>query len=81
MLVLTIVLVFGCVVESNYVNKSFDWLINSLETIQIKITESKEKIDDEKFVSAIYDLHNVWHEKVKILKCLIWLNREEAIHC
>lgn len=72
MFCLSIALIAGCIAESHYVNKSFDWLINSLETIQIEITENKEKIDDEKFISAIYDLHNKWHDKVKILKCLIW---------
>ena len=72
MICLSIVLVVGCIAESDYVNQSFDWLINSLETIQIEITENKEKIDDEKYIGAIYNLHNKWHEKVKILKCLIW---------
>ena len=68
MLCLTIVLIVGCVIESSYVNSSFDWLINSLETIQIELTENKEKIDTEKFIGDIYSLHNKWHEKVKILK-------------
>ena len=72
MICLSIVLVVGCIAESDYVNQSFDWLINSLETIQIELTENKEKIDDEKYIGAIYNLHNKWHEKVKILKCLIW---------
>lgn len=72
MICLSIILVVGCIAESDYVNRSFDWLINSLETIQIDITENKEKIDDAKYISAIYNLHNKWHEKVKVLKCLIW---------
>ena len=72
MISLMLVLVAGCVMESVYVNNSFDWLINSLETIQIEITENKEKIDDDKFVNDIYNLHNKWHCKVKVLKCLIW---------
>ena len=72
MLCLTVVLIVGCVIESSYVNSSFDWLINSLETIQIELTENKEKIDTDKFIGDIYSLHNKWHEKVKILKCLIW---------
>lgn len=72
MIILSIILVVGCLLESNYVNKSFDWLINSLETIQIEITENKDKIDTEKFISDIYNLHNDWHKKVKLLKCLIW---------
>lgn len=72
MIVLTAILIFGCIFESKYVNKSFDWLINSLETIQIELTENKDKIDTEEFISEIYTLHNTWHKKVKLLKCLIW---------
>lgn len=72
MIVLSIILVFGCIFESTYVNRSFDWLINSLETIQIELAESKDKIDTEKFIDDTYNLHNEWHKKVKLLKCLIW---------
>lgn len=72
MIILSVILVSGCIVESIYVNKSFDWLINNLETIQIELKENKNKIDTEKFIGEIYQLHNDWHKKVKILKCLIW---------
>ena len=72
MIILSIILVVGCVLESIFVNKSFDWLINSLETIQIELTENKDSIDSEKFITDIYDLHNEWNNKVKTLKCLIW---------
>ena len=72
MIILSVILVSGCIVESIYVNKSFDWLINNLETIQIELKENKDKIDTEKFIGEIYQLHNDWHNKVKILKCLIW---------
>ena len=72
MIVLSVVLCFGCFLESDYVNKSFDWLINNLETIQINLTENKDKIDTDEFIDDIYKLHNEWHEKVKVLKCLIW---------
>lgn len=44
MIVLSVILVFGCIFESTYVNRSFDWLINSLETIQIELAESKDKL-------------------------------------
>ena len=72
MIVLSVILVFGCIFESTYVNRSFDWLINSLETIQIELAESKDKIDTEKFIDNTYNLHNEWHKKVKLLKWLIW---------
>ena len=72
MISLTLILIAGCIIETIYVNRSFNWLINSLETIQIELTENKEKIDNEKFISEIYQIHNNWHNKVKILKCIIW---------
>ncbi len=72
MISLAIMMVVSCIFESLYVNKSFNWLINSLETVQIEITENKDKIDTDYFIKQIYTLHNKWHNKVKILKCLIW---------
>lgn len=72
MILLSAILILGCIRESIYINRSFDWLINSLETIQIELKENSEKIDSEKFIGDIYTLHNDWHNKVKILKCLIW---------
>lgn len=72
MISLLIVMIVGCIIETNYVNSSFKWLINSLETLQIEITEQKENIDDEKFVSLAYEIHDQWNQKVKTLKCLIW---------
>lgn len=72
MILLSIILVVGCVLESIYVNRSFDWLINNLESIQVELKENKEFIDNEKFINDVYKLHNDWTEKVKTLKCLIW---------
>lgn len=72
MIILAAALFLGCFFESKYVNESFDWLINSLETIQVELTENKDKIDTDKFINSTYELHNQWHKKVKILKCLIW---------
>ncbi len=72
MIVLSFVLIVGCVLESVFVNKSFDWLINSLESVQIELTENKDSIDKEKFIDNIYNLHNEWNKKIKTLKCLIW---------
>ena len=65
-------LIAGCIIESLYVNKSFEWLINSLESLQITITENKEKIDSEEIVKTSHEIHEEWHKRVKVLKCLIW---------
>lgn len=75
MISLSIILILGCFFESKYVNNSMNSLINSLETLQIEITENqnnKESIDSEKLIAEAYNLHNEWHEKVTVLKCLIW---------
>lgn len=72
MIILSAFLILGCMRESIYVSNSFDWLINSLESIQIELKENSDKIDIEKFIGNIYSLHNNWHKKVKVLKCLIW---------
>lgn len=72
MLSLILILVAGCIIESIYVNKSFEWLINSLETLQITITENKESIDNQEIINTSHKIHEEWHKRVKVLKCLIW---------
>lgn len=72
MILLAIILISGCVFESKYINSSMNGLINSLETLQVELTENKEKIDTEEFIKKSYDIHNKWHKKVSNLKCLIW---------
>ena len=72
MITLSILLIVGCIVESNYVNRAFRELINSLETLQIELTENKDKIDTEELITKSYQIHETWHKKVRILKSLIW---------
>lgn len=72
MICLAILLAFGCVFESLYVHKSLNWLINSLESLQIELSENKENINTDKFINDANEIHLKWHKKVKLLKCLIW---------
>ncbi len=72
MITLTAILVTGCILESSYINKSFNWLINSLESLEIELTENKEKIDTEELINKAYSIHENWHKKLKVIKCLIW---------
>ena len=72
MLTIAFLLIIGCVFESRFVNGSFNWLINSLETLQIELAESKDNISIDKLMIESYNLHNDWHKKVGLLKCLIW---------
>ncbi len=70
--IVIIALGIGCFFENRFINNSFNWLINSLESLQIELTENQEKIDTEKLISDAYSVHEEWHEKVIVLKCLIW---------
>lgn len=72
MICLAILLAVGCVFESLYVHKSLNWLINSLESLQIELAENKENINTDKFINDANEIHLKWHKKVKLLKCLIW---------
>lgn len=72
MSVLVLILVVGCVLESKYVNNSFDNLVENLETLQVDLDNNKEKIDLEILINKSTEIHESWHKRVKILKCLIW---------
>ena len=72
MIVLFVLLIIGCVMESIFVNKSFDHLIDSLEELQIELDLNEENINKESLSRKAEHIHEDWHKKVKILKCLIW---------
>lgn len=72
MILLTAGLIVGCIFEEKFINNSLHYLINNLETLQIEITENKEKIDEEEFIGKAYSIHENWHEKEKWLKCVMW---------
>lgn len=72
MIILIAVIVVGCIFEARYIRSSFNWLINSVETLQIEITENKEKIDTEELIKKTYTIQQDWHKRVGTLKCLIW---------
>ena len=65
MIFLISALVVGCIFENRFINKSFNWLVNSLETLQIKITENKDNIDTEELIDEAYKIHEDWHNNVK----------------
>lgn len=72
MIAIFILLIISFILESNYINSSLGELINSLETLQIELTENKDKINSEELIAKSYELHNSWHEKSKMLKCFVW---------
>ena len=67
-----VLLVVGCFLEYQLVNKSFDYLHDKLEVYVTMIGEDEENIDTEENVEYIENLHSEWHGKLKVLKALIW---------
>lgn len=72
MILLSLALIFGCIFESKYVNKSFEKLINSLESLQIELSENKDKIDTQSFIDKTNHIHEEWRKNSQVLKCVIW---------
>lgn len=73
-IVITIMLalVIGCVLEGIYTNKAFDFLEERLEVVANAISKDKEKIDTPENIKLMKDLHEKWHDKLDILRCIIW---------
>ena len=69
---LAVVLIFGCIWESNFVNTSFDKLVKNLETYHVMLDESGENVDSEANIGYMENLHDEFHETEKVLKALIW---------
>lgn len=72
MIVISALLVVGCIFESRFINSSIDELSSNLKILQTKLDDSKDKIDYEEFVSLSENIHENWHNKLSGLKCLIW---------
>lgn len=72
MIVLSVLLLTGCIIESIYVNKSFDSLITSLENFQLELDKHENNIDKSVYIVKAKNIHQKWHKKVRVLKCLIW---------
>lgn len=76
---ISILLIFGCVFENIYINKAFDFLENRLQVVTTALNEDKENIDTKKNEKLIEDVHNAWHEKLKVLRCFIWHSSNKDI--
>lgn len=72
MIVLAAILIFACIYESKFVNNTFDGLVNSLETLQIELTENKDSIDSDELIKKANKIHLDWGKKTNKLKCIVW---------
>lgn len=73
MICIVIILVVGCVLETNYINNSFKFLENNLIKFKETVVNTpEEELDSPQFSEYVSKLHNEWHVKLSGLKCLIW---------
>ena len=68
-----IVLSAGCTIESIFINNAFNGLEDKLNEYKTIIEQtSEENIASEENIVFVQKLHDDWHGKLRVLKCLIW---------
>lgn len=69
---ITALLIGGCVWESIYTNKAFDRLETELQEVAVALSVDKENIDTEDNIRRMEKVHEKWHERLNVLRCIIW---------
>lgn len=73
MIIIVLIVAGGCVFESLYINNSFINLKSVLVEQKAKIEAvPEEELFESGLDKEIKQLHDSWHTKVPVLKCLIW---------
>ena len=68
----SVILVFGCVLEDRFVNGAFDGLVERLDVYYDMLDASGDDVNKQENITYIENLHKEFHKKEKILKTLIW---------
>ena len=73
MILIIIILLVSCILESQYINNSFKFLENELSGYK-KTIESTQEAEIGSYDNVIFveNLHEEWHKKMVGLKSLIW---------
>ena len=69
----------GCVFEGIYTNKAFDSLEDEMRVVAKMISADQENIATEQNIAKIEEVHDKWHKKMKVLRCLIWHSNNKDI--
>ena len=70
--VIIAILLLGSFWEDNYVNSTFDYMVERLNTYESMLVNSQEDVNTQDNIGYLQDLHSSFHEKEKVLKMLIW---------
>lgn len=71
MSIITLLIVSLCVLESNYIQDSFEFLLDNLNVIEMNISVDGD-INTVGNIKALNDLHEQWRNKTKYLKMIVW---------
>lgn len=71
-LIVSALLISGCILEGKYVNQAFDEIVDDLYTYQAMLKNSGEDIDNQENIDFIDNLHDEFHKLERALKMLIW---------
>lgn len=71
-ILLTIVLVVSCILETNFINQTFDDLIAKLYMGQAMINQSGDNINTIENIEYMDNLHDEFHKAERGLKSIIW---------
>lgn len=71
-ILLTIVLIVSCILETNFINQTFDDLIAKLYIGQAMIKQSGDNINTIENIEYMDNLHDEFHKAERGLKSIIW---------
>lgn len=71
-ILLTIALVVSCILETNFINQTFDDLIAKLYMGQAMINQSGDNINTIENIEYMDNLHDEFHKAERGLKSIIW---------
>ena len=66
------VIVVVCIIESNFIQNSFDFLLQKMDYVEAKINEDGDNINTSENVELLENIHSKWREKSNILKMIVW---------
>lgn len=71
-ILLTIALVVSCILETNFINQTFDDLIAKLYMGQAMINQAGDNINTIENIEYMDNLHDEFHKAERGLKSIIW---------
>ena len=72
MIGIILIIVGVCVIETNYIQNSFNFLLNEMNTVETKIRADGENINLPENIIFLENIHTEWRKKSEVLKMIVW---------